>query len=86
LKNTLQPIKEQMHENYTWKELIDKAFEKNCNLSAMYLRKPDPNDESTKNFVAYDIDAACCTEVLLDVLSGEVEITRTDIMYDCGQT
>ena len=23
--------------NYSWKELIDKAFSLNCNLSAMYL-------------------------------------------------
>ena len=28
---------------------------------------------------------ACCVEVELDVLTGEAEVLRADILYDCGQ-
>ena len=37
LLKELEPIKKLMPLNYSWKELIDKAFSLNCNLSAMYL-------------------------------------------------
>ncbi len=34
----------------------------------------------------YDIDAAACSEVLIDTITGEMEITKTELIYDCGQT
>ena len=33
-------------------------------------------------YVSYGVN---CTEVLLDVLTGEIEILRSDILFDCGQ-
>jgi xanthine dehydrogenase/oxidase len=73
-----------MPENYTWPELIAKAFSMNLNLSAMFLAlSPPPIDG---DILLYDIDAAACTEVTIDVLTGETQINRTDILYDCGQS
>lgn len=69
-----------MPENYTWPELIAKAFSMHLDLTAMHLSTP-PGGEVT----LYDIDAAACTEVLIDVLTGETQVLRTDILYDCGQ-
>jgi len=74
-----------MPENYTWEELVAKAFSMNLNLSAMYLQRPPPF-EQIKDFLSYDIDAGSCSEVLIDVLTGEIQVLRTDILYDCGQT
>ena len=33
----------------------------------------------------YFVYGAACTEVEIDVLTGEREILRTDIIQDCGQ-
>ena len=34
---------------------------------------------------AYQSYGVNCTEVEVDVLTGEVEIVRSDILFDCGQ-
>ncbi|CAB4039754.1 xanthine dehydrogenase oxidase-like, partial [Paramuricea clavata] len=34
----------------------------------------------------YNVYAATCTEVEIDVLTGETEILRTDILFDCGKS
>ena len=34
----------------------------------------------------YSTYGAMCTEVELDVLSGENQITRMDVLYDCGDS
>lgn len=34
---------------------------------------------------AYMSYGANCTEVEIDVLTGEVEVIRSDILFDCGQ-
>lgn len=83
LKKTLEPLRQTMPENYTWKDLIAAAYAKKLNLSAMYLAVPP---DGMTSMILYDTDSAACSEVLLDVLTGEVQVLRTDILYDCGQT
>ena len=39
----------------------------------------------TKDPFAYNIYGVNCTEVEIDVLTGEIEILRSDILFDCGQ-
>ena len=34
---------------------------------------------------AYSSYGVNCTEVEVDVLTGEVEVIRSDILFDCGQ-
>ena len=34
---------------------------------------------------AYQSYGVNCTEVEIDVLTGEVEVVRSDILFDCGQ-
>lgn len=71
-----------MSGDYTWADLIAKAFSLNTDLSAMYLQRAGQFED----IMTYDIDAAACTEVLIDTLTGETQVLRTDILYDCGQT
>ena len=39
----------------------------------------------TKYDSAYMSYGVNCTEVEIDVLTGEVEVLRSDILFDCGQ-
>lgn len=69
-----------MPEGFTWKDLITKAYSKGIDLCGRYWLKP-----STPLSIAYDVYGAAVSEVLLDVLTGEMQILRSDIYYDCGQ-
>lgn len=71
-------------ENHTWEDLVSKAFAMCANLSAMYQQRTDPT--TIREFVTYDTEAAACTEVMIDVLTGETQVLRTDILYDGGKT
>lgn len=78
----LEPIRKLMPENYKWNELVTKAFLLNTDISARYFVAKDKNDT---DFIKYDIYAGACTEVLIDVLTGDKQVLRADILYDCGQ-
>lgn len=84
LKKRLEPVRALLKEGYTWNELVEKAFSMNINLSAMYLQRE--KDLNFTDFTTYDVDAAACSEVIIDVLTGENQITRVDILYDAGQS
>ena len=42
-------------------------------------------NETTKYSAAYFSYGACAVEAELDVLTGQAEILRADILFDCGQ-
>ena len=78
----LEPVRKLMPDNYTWKDLIFKAYLMNVDISARYYVTKDKNDTDV---IKYDVYAAACSEVLIDVLTGDKQILRTDILYDCGR-
>jgi xanthine dehydrogenase/oxidase len=39
----------------------------------------------TEDLFSYNAYGAAVSEVEVDVLTGEVQILRVDILYDCGQ-
>lgn len=80
INKNLDPIRADMPAGYTWKDLIQKAYSKGVDLCARHWILPD-----TGGSVAYDVYGAAVNEVILDVLTGETQILRTDILYDCGQ-
>ena len=41
--------------------------------------------DAERFFYAYTVYAAACSEVEIDVLTGEHSILRSDIVYDCGE-
>ncbi|CAB4004441.1 xanthine dehydrogenase oxidase-like, partial [Paramuricea clavata] len=65
----------------TWGEIIDKCYGLGIDLSAKYMVLPKAGQPYN-----YNIYAATCTEVEIDVLTGETEILRTDILFDCGKS
>ncbi|XP_026741623.1 xanthine dehydrogenase/oxidase-like [Trichoplusia ni] len=72
----LQPIRDQM-DNPTWEELITEAYAQNVELQARGFTK---NTEEYP-FPAYGVTVS---EVEIDVLTGELEIVRVDLIEDVG--
>ncbi|CRL08602.1 CLUMA_CG021290, isoform A [Clunio marinus] len=78
LLERLNPVKTE-NPNRSWSELIDKAYEKNVNLSATYMYEAS----ELKDYYIYG--ASCC-EVEVDLLTGNLLIKRVDIMEDVGES
>lgn len=74
----LKPVKDEFP-TLTWPELIDKAFDKNVDLAATYMYKPTDLKD-------YNIWAAACCEVDVDLLTGTIQLKRVDIMEDVGES
>ncbi|XP_045773796.1 xanthine dehydrogenase-like [Maniola jurtina] len=74
----LDPIKETMT-NPTWEELIAKAFLQGVNLQANAFT--DASD--IHNFDVYGVTLA---EVEVDVLTGQFQIIRVDLLEDVGRS
>lgn len=62
-----------------WPELIAKAYEKNVDLAATYMFKPSDVKD-------YDLWAASCCEVEVDLLTGNIQLRRVDIVEDVGES
>ncbi len=85
-----------------WQNIVSMAFNNRVNLSSQARvriaggAKPDsgltfkqvdgqPASEPVDYFTGYTYSAAC-TEVEIDVLTGETTILRSDIVYDAGKS
>ncbi|XP_067656035.1 uncharacterized protein [Haliotis asinina] len=79
LKARMAPVKAQMS-NPTWLQLVTKCFITGMDLTARSFTNP------TGDFTQYNAYGAACTEVEMDVLTGENQINRVDILYDCGES
>lgn len=78
LLDRLKPIKEQMN-NPTWEELIKKAYDMNIDLQVKGF-------VNLEDVVQYNIYGITLAEVELDVLTGEFQMIRIDLIEDCGQS
>ncbi|KAH9494783.1 hypothetical protein Btru_020594 [Bulinus truncatus] len=77
LLQRLAPIKEKLT-NPTWEELVASAYAGGVNLTAQYW----PSE--SEKIAGYNAYTVCCSEVELDVLTGEYNIVQVDYLYDCG--
>ncbi|KAJ8925554.1 hypothetical protein NQ315_009394 [Exocentrus adspersus] len=80
LLERMKPIREKM-KNPTWEELIKKCFDSNIQLTASGFYSED--EPGIKEYYIYGI---CVTEVELDVLTGQNQILRVDIIEDVGDS
>eukprot|EP00055_Hartaetosiga_balthica_P014394 m.78729 g.78729 ORF g.78729 m.78729 type:complete len:1316 (+) comp8584_c1_seq1:41-3988(+) len=77
----LQPLRESLEGN-SWEELISKAASEGLDLGARgWSNAPSP--EGGFYYNSYGIVG---NEVEIDILTGEIQILRTDILFDCGQS
>jgi xanthine dehydrogenase/oxidase len=84
LNTRLAPIKAQLGPTALWTQIVQKAISSGIFLSATGFESPQtaPNPSG----VQYNSYAAGVTEVLVDVLTGEHQILRTDILFDAGKS
>ena len=69
-----------------WQNVLGLAYQYRVDLSAQALYKtPGLGDLSDKNFYDYTYSAGC-SEVEIDVLTGETTILRSDLCYDMGKS
>ncbi|XP_053383995.1 uncharacterized protein LOC123535767 isoform X2 [Mercenaria mercenaria] len=80
LNDRLQPVRVKMGKP-TWLELINECYAEGIDLAAHSWFKPH-----TDLHYKYNSYGVTCTEVELDVLTGEHEITRVDMLFDCGES
>ncbi|XP_041366429.1 xanthine dehydrogenase-like [Gigantopelta aegis] len=80
LKQRMAPVKAKMVDP-TWKQLVAKCFQEGVDLSARYF-----TNETDSSVFHYNVYGVTCTEMELDVLTGENQITSVDMLYDCGES
>ncbi|CAG4933330.1 unnamed protein product [Parnassius apollo] len=78
LLRKLEPIKNQMN-NPTWEQLIQKAFASDIDLQThAFVNASDAQ--------MYDIFGLTVAEVEIDVLTGQTELLRIDLIEDAGRS
>ncbi|XP_004925960.2 xanthine dehydrogenase [Bombyx mori] len=77
LLSRLEAVKATMEGSPTFEQVVKQAFDTNVDLKADGLR-------SASNFEPYDVFGATLAEVEIDVLTGEHEILRVDLIEDVG--
>jgi xanthine dehydrogenase/oxidase len=77
--------------NAAWQDVVRRAYADRVDLSAQALyASPDLSEvaggsTNVSPFYYFSYSAAC-SEVEIDVLTGECTVLRTDILYDAGQS
>lgn len=81
LNTTLAPIRQKLG-NPTWSQLITAAYQENANLQALGFVNPGPPPNSPS--AQYQSYSAVIQEVFVDILTGEHQIIRSDLLFDAG--
>lgn len=80
LLDRLKPIRDAMP-NAKWAELVEAAYQKNINLSASYM-----SSLADQQHQGYNVYGIACTEVEIDILTGNMLLTRVDILENTGKS
>ncbi|XP_013162076.1 PREDICTED: indole-3-acetaldehyde oxidase-like [Papilio xuthus] len=79
LLKRLEPAKKGIKEP-TWEQIVKKSYDNGVNLQTSSMTSP------LDSLLGYDVYGVCCTEVCLDVLTGQHQVLRVDILEDTGQS
>jgi len=82
LNARLAPIKANLGPSWTWPQLISVALSAGVDLQARGNVFP-ANAPNSPNW-QYQSYCCCVQEVFVDILTGEHQLLRTDILYDAG--
>lgn len=98
IRNRLLPIREKMGSDASWKDVVTAAyFDRICLSATGFYAVPsercgydwdiDTNNNSERGTpFNYYTQGVACTEVEIDVLSGDSHIVRADILMDVGKS
>ncbi|KAG5869882.1 hypothetical protein JTB14_025532, partial [Gonioctena quinquepunctata] len=76
----MQPVKDSMVDP-TWEEVVKECFKRFVHLTATTMNSP--LDPELGNYSVYSV---CASEIELDILTGQHQIRRVDIVEDVGNT
>ncbi|XP_047998047.1 xanthine dehydrogenase-like [Leguminivora glycinivorella] len=79
LMERLKPIKDKM-EKYSWQDLINQAYGAGVDLQASYTYTFNDGVKP------YNVYATCALEVEVDLLTGNHDVRRVDILEDTGRS
>ncbi|KAI5646229.1 molybdopterin-binding domain of aldehyde dehydrogenase domain-containing protein [Phthorimaea operculella] len=77
LLNRFEDVKKDMNQP-TWEEVVKAAYEKGINLQAIAMTSP------LDKLQGYHVYGVCASETELDVLTGQRDVTRVDLLEDTG--
>ncbi|KAL8614120.1 hypothetical protein ACOMHN_026337 [Nucella lapillus] len=80
LKARMKPVRDQLG-NPSWQTLVSQCYAQGIDLSARFYT--DPQDRYDAH---YNVYGAAVAEAELDVLTGQSQLTRVDMLYDCGDS
>ncbi|KAL4224843.1 hypothetical protein ACF0H5_015539 [Mactra antiquata] len=80
LNDRMAPVKSKMVDP-DWLKIVQECYNEGIDLATHSWYKPHSDGH-----YKYNSYGVTCTEVELDVLTGEHEITRVDILFDCGES
>ncbi|XP_055352624.1 uncharacterized protein LOC129598650 [Paramacrobiotus metropolitanus] len=83
LKQRMQPVKDKLGPNASWKQIVEACWMSNIDMSARAWVAPSGFMPVPAVYHTY---GAMSTEVEVDILTGEYQINRVDILYDCGES
>ncbi|XP_055537408.1 xanthine dehydrogenase/oxidase-like [Wyeomyia smithii] len=78
LLERFKPIRDE-HKDVSWEELIEKCHAQSVDLCATYMYK-------ASDLAPYIIWGLSCSEVEVDILTGNVQLRRVDILEDVGES
>ncbi|KAK7099380.1 uncharacterized protein [Littorina saxatilis] len=81
LKARIDPIRQKMPGTPTWQQVVTQCYQKGVDLTSHYYTFP-----VHKEPFRYNVYAATVTEAEVDVLTGQCQIIRSDMLYDCGES
>ncbi|GAU94198.1 hypothetical protein RvY_06020 [Ramazzottius varieornatus] len=81
LLSRINPTRQAM-QGKSWPEVIEKCFTDGMDLTARSWVAPKTDVAP----IYYNTWGVTCTEVEIDVLTGEHQILRLDVLHDCGES
>uniref|UniRef100_A0A182R8Q6 FAD-binding PCMH-type domain-containing protein n=1 Tax=Anopheles funestus TaxID=62324 RepID=A0A182R8Q6_ANOFN len=78
LNTRLQPIKNEL-KNAPWEKVTQTCYTRDIDLSVLYQYKK-------ADLKPYSIWGLSCAEIEIDVLTGNIQLTRVDILEDTGES
>ncbi|ENN77740.1 hypothetical protein YQE_05810, partial [Dendroctonus ponderosae] len=81
LLKRIEPMKK-MFSNASWRELIQKCHQEFINLCATSMCQGAKEED----LQPYNVYGVCASEIELDVLTGQYQITRVDLLEDVGDS
>eukprot|EP01065_Artemidia_motanka_P048029 TRINITY_DN765_c0_g1_i1.p1 TRINITY_DN765_c0_g1~~TRINITY_DN765_c0_g1_i1.p1 ORF type:complete len:1433 (+),score=487.88 TRINITY_DN765_c0_g1_i1:161-4300(+) len=85
LNQTLAPVYKQLGPSATWQQVCAKAAEMGLDLSEKKNATGHAPGVDKKGDV-YSTYGAACAEVSVDILTGQINLGRTDLIFDIGRS